>query len=411
MLHKLDNSHVYIIVSCGYWFVAALTFPILTLHLLEQGISIKEVGLVSSFSAIVYLLLDVPIGAISDRISKRFIFTISTLFHALGYVIWSVGSGVQMAIIAYSIWGAGRAFYSGSLEAWYVNTITSDNRISIMNKTFNHSSIGISLAIALGVFLTGYLSYSAQTKIFNSSMILNAAAVGMIILGIFSFSAMKEDIGPENIQGCNEQQSSKIPFSKQFYNALEVLGNMNFSRYLCLSFAYGLCFGFFEVFWMPLGIDLSMTEFQNTIAYASSYLASAIVLILLLRVSTKSNYELWIPIVRIAFSASFFLLSFTTSYIGFIIAMVLIYVLSFIEAPMIQTGLNNAIEDDSRSLMLSCDSMVKQGVGIISGLAGAWVYQNEGAQAILIFISVITALSVLPYLYAHKVIKKKRIHS
>ncbi|PAS27430.1 MFS transporter [Vibrio cholerae] len=406
MRFNVNTSNIYIIASCSYWFIASLTFPILTLHFLEQGISIKEIGFAASVSAVIYVLLDIPLGAISDRVAKRYIFSISSLLHALGYIIWTIDSGIVTVVLAYSVWGAGRAFYSGALEAWFVNTIDSDNRSTITNKAFNYSSIGTSLAIACGVLVTGYLSQISESSLANYDTILKCAAIGMILLGVFGFSFMTEIVNKKSNKRKN-QKTNTPTLCSQISHAIVVLRNIRFSRYLFLSFAYGLCFGFFEVFWMPLGIDLNMAEFEVTVAYASAYLASSITLILLIRVKVKSNYEYWIPIVRSAFAISFLALSFTTSYIGFIISMLLIYVLSFIEAPMIQTGLNEVIEDKSRALMLSCDSVVKQGVGIISGLLGAWVYETHGHQTILMAISFLTLLSVVPYVYAQRCAKRE----
>lgn len=85
----------------------------ITIYFISKGITITQVVLAVCASTVVSLLCDIPAGAVIDRSSKRVIFGIAALFHALGYLLWAVEANFLMAVIGYAVWGAGRAFYPG----------------------------------------------------------------------------------------------------------------------------------------------------------------------------------------------------------------------------------------------------------------------------------------------------------
>lgn len=403
---KIKNSgNIYIALVCIYWLIASMTFPVLSVHLINKGINIFQLGLIVSLATCFYVILDIPIGYLSDIIRKKYIFTAGMLLHSAGYFLWSHSSTITMALTAYCIWSIGRSFYSGVLESWYVNSIKDENRQEKINRTFNISSIGVSLCIGFGTLISLYISIANgldYLSLQSTAYILQVSSILMLIIGFFSYFLLIEN-------SRNNKQENKE--KKYQFNKLRLLINSpRFLKYLPLSFSYGLSFGFFEVFWMPLSQNLNISDIKASIAYASAYFCCSITLFLLIKLNkTPKNRDIWIPALRTAFGLSFLIMAYFNSVHIFFLSIIMIYVLSFVEQPIFQTGINASINDDYRTTMLSIESVVKQSAGIISGTLGGFVYHNYGAATALSSISFAIILSVVLYLLILKA--EKQIHT
>lgn len=395
MKKPIDTGLSYVAMSFLYWLIASLTFPVLTIHLLEQDINYLDLGLIVSFTTFAYVFLDIPIGFMGDFFRKKYIFMLGMVFHAVGYFLWSISSSVVMVVVAYTCWNIGRSFFSGILESWYVNTVQHRYRAKKINRTFNIASMGTAFCIGLGVLITGQvLNLNKQEgilSIIDAALILQLAAILILCLAGLAFFLMNDDYA-------NGERSSRI----NFYRVQEIINCLkspNFARFLPLSFSYGFAFGFFEIFWMPIGIASGFEDFKVSIAYSSAYFCSTLVLLILLKFSNRTqNYNFWIPWLRIFFGICFLAMSLASSFAAFCMSMIVIYVISFIEYPLIQTAIHQSILDKYRNIMISIESVVKQGAGIISGGIGGWIYQDYGVQAALMATAFIICLSVLAYL-------------
>lgn len=400
IIHKARNS--YLTLNSLYWLISSLTFPVLTIHLLGLGINYIDLGLIVSFSTLAYLALDIPVGFVGDVFKKKYVFIIGMVFHASGYFLWAIAKDLQTIVSGYILWNIGRSFFSGILESWYVNSIENDNeRASIINKTFNIASMISSFSIGVGVLVTSQLLLFKNNDIllFEANSILKITSVLFLFLSILAYFLMSD----------NKKYAAK-PLIIGLYSKKEIitsLKSLKFIRFLPLSFSYGFAFGFFEIFWMPIGKSFGIEDFKISLAYSSAYFLSTLSLIILLKKNfVPKKYNFWICYLRFAFSASFIIMSHSYSFPVFLISIIAIYVISFIEYPIIQTAIHQSIPDKYRNVMLSIESVVKQASGLVSGGIGGWLYQHYGAKTSLISIFVIGLLSIIIYSIITNIMQK-----
>ena len=71
---QLDASAVrrrYLVLVALRWFPTGLLIPISVLFLLSRGLTLVEIGLVSSVQGFVILFLELPTGGLSDALGRR----------------------------------------------------------------------------------------------------------------------------------------------------------------------------------------------------------------------------------------------------------------------------------------------------------------------------------------------------
>jgi MFS family permease len=61
------------------WFPTGLLIPVLILILLERGLSLAQIGLITAAQGFMVLLLELPTGALSDTLDRRPVLLLATL--------------------------------------------------------------------------------------------------------------------------------------------------------------------------------------------------------------------------------------------------------------------------------------------------------------------------------------------
>lgn len=98
--------------------------PIITIYVTAvSGISLAQIGIIASITALISLITEVPSGYLSDKFGHKkalllgaFLMTISTL----SYVLWQNFFGACMGMVVFWI---GAAFNSGTLQAFVHETL------------------------------------------------------------------------------------------------------------------------------------------------------------------------------------------------------------------------------------------------------------------------------------------------
>ncbi len=104
-------------------FAILLPLAVLVVHMTERGLSLGVVGLAFAVRSIIVVVLEVPTGGLADAVGRKPIALVSQGFTLASMVVLLLVTNTATALLYAALQGVGAALNSGSLEAWYVDTL------------------------------------------------------------------------------------------------------------------------------------------------------------------------------------------------------------------------------------------------------------------------------------------------
>jgi MFS family permease len=154
-------TRVYYIISGLYTLSASLIWGVNTLFLLKAGLNIFQVFIVNAIFSAGMTVFEFPTGVLADTRGRRISFLLSTLILAggtLGYVLGAQMPGKLLALsVASIVMGLGYTFYSGAVEAWLVDALNASGYQGSLDRVFARSSLISGAAMLAGTVSGGVL--------------------------------------------------------------------------------------------------------------------------------------------------------------------------------------------------------------------------------------------------------------
>ena len=113
----------YVALLALHWFPVGLTVPVMVLLMQSRGLSLAQVGLAFSVYGALGVVLELPTGGLADVVGRRPVLLVAALLHALSCGAFFVADGFGGFLVALALMALGRALFSGSLQAWYVDAV------------------------------------------------------------------------------------------------------------------------------------------------------------------------------------------------------------------------------------------------------------------------------------------------
>jgi MFS family permease len=155
----------------GYWLVASLYFVVVA-HL-----SSFELVFLGTIMGATLLLSDIPTGAWSDAIGRKWPLVIGHISIGAGMVLTGVGRTFPVIAAGTVLWGLGWGFSNGIDSAWITDELNQPHRISqVLTAGARWNLAGA----ATGMIVFGTLGWATSL----STAILTSG-VAMVILGLF----------------------------------------------------------------------------------------------------------------------------------------------------------------------------------------------------------------------------------
>ena len=151
----------YLAISGLYTLSASLIWGVNTLFLLDAGLSIFQVFLANAVFAGSMAFFEIPTGVLADARGRRISFLASTivvLIGTLGYVaggIWQLGLLWFCAMSV--VLGLGYTFYSGAVEAWVVDALHASGFRGNLDRVFARGAMVSGAAMLIGTVGGGVL--------------------------------------------------------------------------------------------------------------------------------------------------------------------------------------------------------------------------------------------------------------
>lgn len=223
----------------GFHMISGILLPF---FLTWGKLTFVEIMILQSFFTLMILVLEIPCGAISDYISRKFSLILGALSTALAALIYGSFSSIFIFMIGETLFALGNSLISGTDTAFLYDTLKKMNRgdqltkFAARNRSF--LLLGITLSAPIGSLIGSAISL-------NLVMIL--MFVPFTIAVIISISFKEPLIEEKNLESSNYFQVIKTGFKE--------LSNNKVLRILAFDLVIGESMTFFLIWTYQVYLD------------------------------------------------------------------------------------------------------------------------------------------------------------
>jgi MFS family permease len=388
---------IYVTLTLLSTLAASFIWGINTLFLLSAGLSNVEAFAANAFFTAGQVLFEIPTGVVADTKGRRMSFLlgsatllVSTLLYLL---MWRIGAPFWGWAIASVLIGLGFTFFSGAVDAWLVDCLSSAGFEGDLESVFAKGQIAAGAAMLTGSVAGGFIAQAT-----NLGVPYVIRAVVLAISFVVAFFVMK-DLGFTPVQGHGALQETKRILKASIDNGLRNRP----VRWLMLAAPMTSGVAIYAFYAMQPYL-LQLYGKEN--AYGVAGLAAAVI------AGAQIVGGVAVPLVRKIFrrrtstlitagiitAAGLALIGWVSSFVLAIVLLVLWALTSAAAGPMRQAFINGEIPSEQRATVLSFDSLMGSAGGVVIQPALGRVADVNGYSASYFVSSVIQAAS-LPFLF------------
>ena len=211
-------QRVYLTLLLLHTLAASFIWGINTLFLLDAGLSNAEAFAANAFFTAGLLLFEVPTGVVADMRGRRFSYlvgtvtlTVSTLLYLL---MWRLSAPFWAWAVTSMFLGLGFTFFSGAFQAWLVDALQASGFTGPLDSVFAKGEIVEGAAMLGGSVAGGYL---AQVTNLGAPYVLRSVVLAATF--VFAFVVMR-DIGFTPRRTSNPWSQAKQVLSGALSNGL-----------------------------------------------------------------------------------------------------------------------------------------------------------------------------------------------
>lgn len=383
----------YYTLMLGNTLAASLIWGINTLFLLDAGLSNFEAFTANAFFTAGMLIFEIPTGVVADTVGRRASYLLGTITLAattvMYWLLWVWQSPFWAWAIVSVLLGLGFTFFSGAVDAWLVDALKATGYAGSLETVFGRAQVVGGVAMLAGSVLGGVI---AQLTDLGVPFLIRGA---ILVLMFIVAGLLMRDVGftPDRSEGPIRATRTVLRSS-----ITHGLGNPPV-RWLLLASPFIAGVGIYVFYALqPYLLELWGDEEAYTVAgLAAALLAGASIVGGLLA-----------PWVRRLFRrrTSTLVLSAVTSVVvliglglvqnfWFAVALVAVWgIATAIDDPVHRAYLNDMIPSRQRATVLSFDSLLGSGGGVVFQPVLGRAADIGGYGASLLWSGVISAFAV-----------------
>lgn len=233
-----------------------LTIPFLTLTARDRGVSLAGIGVMASSYLFTQMLLQLPMGSLSDRVGRALPISFGLMVEAVGTAGFAFADRAWLFILLRVVQGVGVALLYPAIRALIADVTPADRRGQAYAAFGAAFSSGMLLGPAVGGVLAGSVGVN---ELFLSAGVLEiVVAAGNLVL-------MRGKGRPGRVP----HPSERVPFSALLERSL--IGAF------ILSFAGQFQIGLFSGIWSIYMADLGASDFQIGLSFSTFSVAYLVV--------------------------------------------------------------------------------------------------------------------------------------
>ncbi len=358
-------QRTYLLLLLGNTLAASFIWGINTIFLLDAGLSNLEAFAANAFFTAGMVLFEVPTGITADTIGRRASYLLGTVTlsaSTLLYVLlWQLHAAFWAWAIVSMLLGLGFTFFSGAVEAWLVDALNATGFTGSLESVFGRGQVVAGAAMLTGSVAGGYI---AQATNLGVPFVLRG--VVLVVMFVLAFVLMK-DIGFTPQRGGGVRQG----IARIAGASVEYGWRVPAVKWLMLASPFTAGVGIYAFYALqPYLLEL----YGDPKAYGIAGLVAAIVAGAqivggLAAPLVRKLFRLRTSAVLAATAAGALALALIGIVDRFWVVLGLIAVWGLLSAasmPIRQTYLNGLIPSQQRATILSFDSMLGSGGGVVT---------------------------------------------
>lgn len=375
---------------------ASLIWGVNTLFLLDAGLSVAQAFIANAFYTVGMVVFEIPTGVVADSKGRQLSYLLGLVTLAvstLAYLIMWMTQGPFIGWILSSLaLGLGFTFFSGATEAWLVDALQFTKFKGRMEAVFGKAQVVGGIAMLSGSVAGGVIAQ------FTNLGVPYIVRVGLLLVTFVIALVLMRDLGFIPEKGANYRQEvkqllrSSIQYGLKRKSVRWVMLSAPFISGVSIYVFYALqpylleLYGDSKAYWIA-GLTAAIVACAQIIGGLSAPLVR--------RMFKKRTSVLFAGVLVSAIAL------LTMGLVNnFYVVLALIIIWGLIAAaitPVRQTYMNSLIPSKQRATVLSFDSLLGSGGGVVSQpllgrSADVWGYGTS------YFISGVVQLGALPFL-------------
>jgi len=260
-------QRIYLVLLLGNTLAASFIWGINTLFLLDAGLSNFEAFAANAFFTAGMVIFEIPTGVVADTVGRKASYLLGTITlsvtTALYWLLWLWNSPFVWWAIVSVLLGLGFTFFSGAVEAWLVDALTSTGYTGSLEAVFGRGLVVTGIAMFAGSVLGGVI---AQATNLGVPFLVRAGV--LVVMFVYAFAVMK-DLGfaPDHSRG--PLKATRTVLTESVEHGLK----RRSVRYMILSAPFASGVGFYAFYALqPYLLEL----YGDPSAYSIAGLAAAI---------------------------------------------------------------------------------------------------------------------------------------
>ena len=347
--------------------------PVLTLTLLAHGATLQNVSLLIGAYSFTVIAAEFPSGLFADLYGRKTAFVVSTLCCLAGYGLLLVSQSMASLLIAMGLYGLGRAFSSGSMDALAMDAASDDTALV---KTAARLAMLESVGLSLGALAGGALSGIGDGYAGN---LIACLSVTFSMLLVTLLTVRETPSTKPQLCGAPPEMAHQNTLEKSPSLGMLVRGSLRFAfkpGIVRLLFLFSMLTGFamlgLETYWQPALKAFSPPAWlfgvTSFVGFGSVMVGSKLTECLV-RCKQNAGFTIWLSL-KTLLSLSLTLLLLARGTAAFIGVYMLTYLLLGGGGVAESILLNRDAPSGQRASILSLFSFTLQIGGLIASLVG-----------------------------------------
>jgi Major Facilitator Superfamily len=400
----------FILLRALRWLPLGLVLPFLVITPQARGLSLGAIGAVFAVHSAVAIVLEIPSGALADVVGRRRVLLAGASLTALSLLIFAVAGSIGTFMASVGLLAAGRALISGSLEAWYVDSLRALDPAAPLSRGLSRGTAAEGIATALGALVGGGLVTLAGTGDPDGALSgygLAALAGALAAVAYLVAVAVLVQERREHAHLSSARASIGRRAALTFATARdEFLGSVVVRLVVVTGVALGMSFTAVELLWQPRLADLLSESGSNGVVFGALAAGSMLAVALGAGVSERVNRRLGLRLgylIALGFGAvCVTLLGAPVTPVAFALVYLLAYFGLGVADPMHFELLNDAVGSTARATLISAEALAAQGGALVANLGVGALAASHGpglAWALAGSLLALTTLAVAVPLY------------
>jgi MFS family permease len=245
----------YLIVSL-FWLTVALPLPLVVLLHQARGLNLAQNGLLFGAYSLVVVVLEVPSGALADAIGRKRVALLSYGFMFAGGVVFLFAFSFPVFLLAWLLSGVARALSSGSLDAWFVDTLQGAEPDIDIQPSLAKAGTFTLLALGVGTLIGGLIprlfdALPAEGTAVLTPLSMTVVASGLVnLILIAAVALLVREPRPEGSAASWRAAFRQVP--SMVGEAVQLSrSNSKIALLLGASVSAGLALAAIESLWQP----------------------------------------------------------------------------------------------------------------------------------------------------------------